>query len=134
MYSLRQKAGESLTELDKLNERQSIAVLNAILVGYEHLACMDAITETAYFKQALKMKVKAVTEELERTTTALADVMGLDDIALFNLMEHKKELMQKIALLRPEHKSGLNVLLDMYISAPELLLHRLGIKIIDRDK
>jgi len=131
--SLRQKAGLSLQELEKLNEQQSLAVLNALLVGYEHLACMDLIEQTTFYKQSLKYKVKAVVEELEKTTTALADIMGVDDIALANLMEHKKQLMQKIASLRPEHKSGLNALLEQYIAMPDLTLHRLGIKIIDRD-
>lgn len=117
-----------------LTETESIAVLNAILVGYEHLECLDAIEQTTYYRHSLKQKVNAVVKELEKSTEALSEVMGVDDVALFNIMENKKELMSKIAHLRPELKSGLNELLNQYFNQPELTLHRLGIKIIDRDK
>jgi len=134
MYSLRQKAAESLTKFDKLSEGQSLVVLNAILACYEHLECMDAIQDTTYYRQSLKVKTKAVLEELEKHSLAIGDVMGIDDETLRNLMLHKKQLIEKISKLKPEHKSGVNALLDEYLKAPELTLHRLGIKIIDRDK
>lgn len=134
MYSLRQKAAESLKKFDKLSEGQSLVVLNAILACYEHLECMDAIQDTTYYRQSLKVKTKAVLEELEKQSLAIGDVIGIDNEALSNLMQHKKELIHKISKLRPEEKSGVNALLDEYLKAPELTLHRLGIKIIDRDK
>lgn len=120
-------------ELKPLSEDESVAVLNAILVGYEHLECLDRIEQTTYYKHEVKQKVKALVSVLERHTMAFEDIIGVDNLALKNIMENKKELMIKIAPLRPELKSGLNQLLDMYFEMPEILLHRLGIKIIDRD-
>lgn len=133
--NLREKAKESLDNktLDKLSEGQSLLVLNAILACYEHLECMDAIQETTYYRQSLKIKTKAVIGELEKQSMAIGDVIGIDNEALSNLMAHKKELITKIAKIRPEQKSGVNALLEAYLAAPELTLHRLGIKIIDRD-
>lgn len=134
--NLREKAIESIKNnpLEKLSEGQSLLVLNAILACYEHLECMDAIQDTTYYRQSLKVKTKAVMEELEKQSMAIGDVLGIDNEALSNLMLHKKQLIQKIAKIRPEEKSGVNALLEAYLSAPSLTLHRLGIKIIDRDK
>lgn len=117
-----------------LNEQESIDVLNCILVGYEHLECLDRI-ENTFYRHEVKMRVRALKLVLERIAPdGLEQVAGIDNVALFNLMEHKKQLMKKIATLRPEHKSGFNALLDEYLKNPEQLLSKLEIEIIDRDK
>lgn len=118
----------------KLNAEENMAVLNALLCGFEYLSCLDKIEGTTLFKQTLKMKVKALQAELESFCTGLNEIVGIDDFALYNYMEHKKQLMEKIAKLAPEYKSGLNHVLDEFFAAPKLTIHRLGIKIIDRDK
>jgi len=41
--------------------------------------------------------------------------------------------MRKLAVLRPENKSGLSHVLDLYFTAPEQTLEALSITIIDRD-
>lgn len=132
--SLRSAANKSLQTLSPLNEKESICVLNAILSGYEFKENLDAIQQTTFYRTSLKNKLNLLMPELEKATESIADVIGIDNEALLNLMVHKKELIKKISVMRPEHQSGVNALLEEYFRAPELILHRLGIKVIDRDK
>lgn len=131
--SLKHKLRDSAKDR-KLSPEESICVLNSLLCGFEYLSCLDKIEDTTLYKHSLKMKVKSLQIELETFCTGLNEVIGIDDFALYNYMEHKKQLMVKIAKLAPEHKSGLNHVLDEFFNAPALTIHRLGIKIIDRDK
>jgi hypothetical protein len=47
---------------------------------------------------------------------------------MFTLMD-RKNLMKEISCIRPEYKLGLAELLNQFNNAPELILHRNGIKI-----
>ena len=133
--NLKLKANESLKSSCFLNEEESIAALNCILVGYEHLECLDRIAKTTYFNQEVKLRVNQLNKALINVAgKGLSEIWGCDDTAMFNLLEHKKQLIEKISTLRPELQSGVDVLLDEYFSAPALTLHRLGIRIINRDK
>ena len=133
--NLKLKANESLKAPCFLNEEESIAALNCILVGYEHLECLDRIAKTTYFNQEVKLRVNQLNKALINVAgKGLSEIWGCDDTAMFNLLEHKKQLIEKISTLRPELQSGVDVLLDEYFSAPALTLHRLGIRIINRDK
>lgn len=116
-----------------LSPEESISVLNALLTGYEHLETLDKIRNTTLYRNSLKQKINALQKELEIQAIGLNEIVDVDNEALFNYMEHKKQLMVKIAKLVPEHKSGLNHVLDEFFAAPALTIHRLGIKIIDRD-
>ena len=116
-----------------LSPEESIAVLNALLTGYEYLETLDKIRNTTLYKNLLKQKINTLQKELEVQAINLNEIVDIDNEALFNYMEHKKELMKKIAVLKPELKGGLNHVLDEFFNDPELTIRRLGIEIIDRD-
>lgn len=133
--NLKQKANESLKAPCFLNEEESIAALNCILVGYEHLECLDRIAKTTYYNQEVKLRVNQLNKALINVAgKGLSEIWGCDDTAMFNLLEHKKKLIEKISTLRPELQSGVDVLLDEYFKSPDFVLNQLNIKIIDRDK
>lgn len=108
---------------------QSINCLNALLASYELVESLDIVKETNYYKQSLKKKVNALMPELEKYSEELKTVWGVDDDTLYRLMNDKKKLIKKIATIRPEQKSGLNELLEMFFKTPELVLHRNGIMV-----
>jgi hypothetical protein len=117
-----------------LNPDESICVLNALLVGFEFMVCLDLVAETTLYRQSLKERVNGALKELQKMSLGLGEIVNVDDEAMFTYLEHKKQLMKRIAPLKPELKGGLNHVLDEFFNAPELTIHRLGIKIIDRDK
>jgi len=115
--------------MNQITEQESIYILNSLLVGYEFLECIDKIKEFKVYRNGLKQKVNLLVPELEKFTDQIGVLFGIDDAAMFDILEKKKELMKKLATLRPENKSGLNELIDLFFQAPELLIHRNGIKI-----
>jgi len=117
-----------------MNEQESILILNALLVGYEFVESLDKIQGLSFYQKGLKQKVDTLLPSLEKFADQLNVIFGVDDKAMFDILDKKKELMKKIALLRPENKAGLNELLDLFFQSPELLIHRNGIKLIENGK
>lgn len=115
--------------MNQITEQESIYILNSLLVGYEFLECIDKIKEFKVYRNGLKQKVNLLVPELEKFTDQIGVLFGIDDAAMFDILEKKKELMKKLATLRPENKSGLNEIIDIYLNEPELTLYRLGVAV-----
>lgn len=116
---------------EKLNHEQNIAIVNSLMVGYEFLQSLDRISTTRYFRQDIKMKVKALIPLLEKTS-AIEEIWGIDDEVLYDITKKKELLMQRLAVLRPELKTGLNIILDRYFENPVETLNLLGIEVNER--
>ena len=112
----------------KLTEQEAIAVLNSIFTGWQFLELLDQISDTSIYRQGLKQKVNLLMPDLQKFVDEITIFFDVDSSAMNNLMEHKRELAMKICALRPETQAGLNELLAMFFNAPELTVHRLGIK------
>lgn len=111
----------------EVDKSQSVYCLNTLLVAYELLESLDIVKQTNYYKQSLKNKVNLLMPELEKYSEDIKLLWGVDDNTMYQLLNDKKELIKKIASIRPEQKSGLNELLNQFFSTPELVLHRNGI-------
>ena len=111
-----------------LTEQESIHCLNSLLVGCELLELLDKIKEFTIFRHSLKQKLNQLIPELEKHCDNLELITGEDDEIMFTLMD-RKNLMKEISCIRPEYKLGLAELLNQFNNAPELILHRNGIKI-----
>ena len=112
----------------QITEEDSINVLNSLLVGCELLELIDKVKGTVLYKQSLKQKINLLLPELEKHCDNLSFVLGIDDEVMFTLME-KKQLIIELATLRPEYKLAFCEIVKMFKNAPELTMHRLGIKI-----
>jgi hypothetical protein len=112
----------------QITEDESINVLNLLLVGCELLELIDKVKGTILYRQSLKQKINLVLPELEKHCDHLSLVLGIYDETMFTLME-KKQLIVELATLRPEYKLGFCEIVKMFKQAPELTMHRLGIKI-----
>ena len=112
----------------ELNHNENIRILNAILVGYEYIECLDHIENTRYHQQNIKQKVQSLSALLLKTN-ALHEIAGINDIALIEMMKEKESLMKKIAIIRPELKSGLNMILTKFFENPVETLNIMGIEI-----
>lgn len=112
-----------------MEDKTNIAALNSLLVGFELLECLDAIKETALYRQSLKQKINSLLPELESHVNKVEVLFGENEQSMFELLEGKKDLMKKIALFRPEYKSGFAEIINQFVNAPELTMHRLGIYI-----
>jgi len=113
----------------QLTEQESVNCLNALLVGYEFLEILDNVKNTILYKHKMKTIINSLMPELEKHCNNLELLFGVDDATMFNLISDKQKMMKETALLRPEYKIGFFTLLNDYINAPELVLHRNGIKI-----
>lgn len=119
-----------MTSAEKqITEKEAIACLNAIFSGWQLLECLDVIADTSLYRHSLKLRMRQLMPELEKLVDEIAMFFDVDPHAMNNLIEHKKELNLKIIAMRPENQAGLNELLAAFFNAPELTLHRLGIKI-----
>jgi hypothetical protein len=134
MYFRNNIAGKKIkmTIEKQITEEESISVLNSLLVGAELLELIDKVKGTILYRQSLKQKINLLLPELEKHCDHLSLVLGIDDQTMFTLME-KKELMVELATLRPEYKLGFCEIVKMFKQAPQLTLHRLGIKFEDKD-
>jgi hypothetical protein len=117
-----------MTNHKNITEQESIHCLNALLVGCEFLELLDKVKEFTIFRHGLKQKVNNLLPELEKHCDQLELITGTDDTIMFTLMD-RKNLMKEISCIRPEYKLGLAELLNQFNNAPELVLHRNGVKI-----
>lgn len=114
----------------RITEEEAVACLLSLFSGWQMVELMDRISETSLYRHSLKQKVKLMMPELEKHTDNIAELFGVDTAALNNLFEHRKGLAIKLCDLRPELQAGLNEVLECFFNAPELTMHRLGLKII----
>lgn len=112
----------------ELNLQENISIMNAVLTGYEYIECLDRIEKTRYYRQNIKQSVKSLSAQLCKTN-ALHELTGIDDMALIQMMKGKERLMQKIAVIRPELKFGLDMILTQYFDNPIETLGKLGIEV-----
>jgi len=110
-------------------KEESLLVLNMIVVKWELLTLLDELKHTAIYRHKIKMLVNQLLGELtSELSGGILDMWGVEDEALYELMETQKSIIQQISKLRPDLQFGLNELMKHFFNAPELVLHRNGIK------
>ena len=110
----------------ELNHQENLSILNAVLVGYEYIECLDRVENTRYHRQNIKQQVQSLSKSLLKTD-ALHEITGINDIALIEMMKGKESLMKKLAIIRPELKLGLDMILTQFFNNPIETLNKMGI-------
>lgn len=113
-----------------LTTEEAVQVFDLILTQWVLIGQLDKLEHTSFYRHRLKMCAKQLLSEIESSLgSGIADIYGIQDEAFHNLLEHKKEVITKISTLRPELQAGFNELLSEYLNAPELVMHRNGIRV-----
>ena len=119
-------------ETRHLTTEEAVKFFDMILTQWVLLDQLDNLSYTSFYRHKIKMLAKQLVIELERSICARhADIYGIQDEAFHNLLQHKKEVIRKISVLKPELQAGFNELLSEYLNAPELVMHRNGIRITE---
>ena len=113
---------------NELNHQENLSIMNSILLGYEYIESLDKIKETRYYRQNIKQQVNSLTVTLEKTN-ALKELWGIEDNALMEAMRGKERLMKKLAIVRPELKIGLDMILEKFFDNPVATLNKMGIDV-----
>jgi hypothetical protein len=112
------------------NEQKQLALLNLLITAFLMLGQLDELKSTNAARHRLKNLINQVVPELEKVIDSdLGLLWGVDDSAMYNLMEHFKGFIHGMATMRTEHIAGLSELLHQWKQHPQLTLYRNGIKI-----
>ena len=118
--------------MQKLSSEEAIIALNTLLVGNEFLECLDGIMYTTLYRLGMKERVNGLVKELEKSLLPIKDLDGIDNDAMYNLMEWQKKLSKQMASIRPENKAVISAVLESYFDNPESVCKKLDINIIER--
>lgn len=113
----------------EFTKEESLLVLNMIVAKWGLLTLLDEFKNTRIYRHRTKMLANQLSDELTaQLSGGILDVWGLEDEALYSLMETQRSIIQQVARLSPDLHYGLNELMKQFFNAPELVLHRNGIK------
>jgi hypothetical protein len=131
MITLRESIVKQLKEDSQkavlFTSQECIWAMNSWLTSLELIDLIDKLHGTCLWRQELKVVLSKALKVLEKYANGVENITGVDDEAMFSLMDWKKELVRQISNVRMEDQAGLAVLISEYFKAPELTLHRLGI-------
>jgi len=92
---------------------------------------MDELKQTNAYRHELKKTGKMFARELEKITTDdIPLIWGIDDKAMYALLEYQKEVIQALSTMRPEDIGIVKEMIEMYKAHPRKVLNRLQIKIV----
>lgn len=137
-----QQAGKQ--EREQIEQKQGkysmetyVALLD-LLIGSEFvMECNDALAGTNAYRHELKQSLKKLLPILEKMIDEdLGQIIAKDDLAAttFNLQDGFRKFVGQLRLDRftkhsPSLIAGFGELMEQFHNAPELVLHRNGIKI-----
>jgi hypothetical protein len=114
----------------KLSQEDALILLNSFLAGFEFLSTLDRIKSLDLYKDKLRSRTRTLVSMLEAPLNkGFNEITGVEDEAMYQIMEGKKQLLKFLAGYAPEYAVGFLDLLQQFQAAPELVLHRNGIKI-----
>ncbi len=121
--------------MPKYTAEEYSSMLNLLIAANFVLECNDNLKRTNSYRQNLKMKLKQLEPELIKIIdTDLNYLWGADDPVLYEYQDGIKEFImlfdfKAFSKLPPEQILGFVQLTKDFFNAPELVLHRNGVKI-----
>lgn len=111
--------------MTEVQPHHCISFLNMMMMSEALIESIEQIKDTQFYRHDLKAKTKLLLPELERVVEKdLARIWGVDDNAMYHLIEQQKSLIHRLSTTRPEVWSMINELLDMYDQDREGFLER----------
>jgi hypothetical protein len=119
-------------KMSNITRQQSILYLNLMFMCEVMLNSIDELKGTSLYRHAIKSKVNLLIPELEKVVEKdLAAIWGVDDNAMYQILDQQKELIKRLSVTRPETWCMLIELLDMYEADKDGFLARNQICISD---
>lgn len=108
--------------------------LTNVLAATLAMEGIEALQGTQVYRHELKSAGRTFLRQLELYSTGpLSAIWGNDDKGMYTIMEYQKQLLNKIALLKPEDAGVVSAMLDKYAENPEAVLKQLEIQLVDSD-
>lgn len=92
-----------------------ISFLNIVMMSETLLEALEDVKQTHLYRHGLKNKINTLMPELEKVIEKdLGKVWGVDDEAMYRLIDEQRSLIHRLSTCRPEVWSMLNEILDQY--------------------
>lgn len=92
-----------------------ISFLNIVMMSETILEALEDVKKTHLYRHSLKSKINLLVPELEKVIEKdLGKVWGVDDNAMYRLIDQQRTLIHRLSTSRPEVWSILNEVLDQY--------------------
>jgi len=116
-------------------KKEIIVYLNTLVATNFLLSCMEEFEGTPLFRHNLKALAKRFRDQLiKQTEDDINRIWGIDDSAMYNIMDHQEELLKQISLMRPEECGVITEIIKRYQTSPAAFRAWLGVKIIESEK